>query len=157
MTTTAATYSPAQQRIIELLGFASPNSASTVVTGADAEVVVPDDPTDADRHVDRRLDIWVREAADGMGLSARRRVWTVELPLAMPAYVVAYAYTDYLQFSGPLQSWLRATFGLQGRVIPTSSACTSGSQGIGYAYEAIRFGRRPAVVSVVSRGSGSGR
>ncbi|HAO73401.1 MAG TPA: beta-ketoacyl-ACP synthase [Pseudomonas sp.] len=32
-------------------------------------------------------------------------------------------------------------FGLTGRVIPTSSACTSGSQGIGYAYEAIKFGR----------------
>ncbi|ODP32532.1 beta-ketoacyl-ACP synthase [Pandoraea sp. ISTKB] len=32
-------------------------------------------------------------------------------------------------------------FGLQGRIIPTSSACTSGSQAIGYAYEAIRFGR----------------
>ncbi len=32
--------------------------------------------------------------------------------------------------------------GLKGRVIPTSSACTSGSQGIGYAYEAIRFGRQ---------------
>jgi 3-oxoacyl-[acyl-carrier-protein] synthase II len=33
-------------------------------------------------------------------------------------------------------------FGLKGRVIPTSSACTSGSQAIGYAYEAIRFGRQ---------------
>ncbi|MBG9389496.1 ABC transporter permease [Caenimonas aquaedulcis] len=44
--------------------------------------------------------------------------WALLLPLAMPAYVVAYAYTDYLQFSGPLQSWLRATFGLQGRVLP---------------------------------------
>ncbi len=32
-------------------------------------------------------------------------------------------------------------FGLKGRIIPTSSACTSGSQGIGYAYEAVRFGR----------------
>ncbi len=31
-------------------------------------------------------------------------------------------------------------FGLKGRVITTSSACTSGSQGIGYAYEAIRNG-----------------
>jgi 3-oxoacyl-[acyl-carrier-protein] synthase II len=31
-------------------------------------------------------------------------------------------------------------FGLTGRLIPTSSACTSGSQGIGYAYEAIKFG-----------------
>ncbi|MDH0893667.1 MULTISPECIES: beta-ketoacyl-ACP synthase [unclassified Pseudomonas] len=32
-------------------------------------------------------------------------------------------------------------FGLKGRLIPTSSACTSGSQGIGYAYEAIKYGR----------------
>lgn len=32
-------------------------------------------------------------------------------------------------------------FGLKGRIIPTSSACASGSQGIGYAYEAIRFGK----------------
>lgn len=44
--------------------------------------------------------------------------WALLLPLAMPAYVVAYAYTDYLQFSGPLQSWLRATLGVQGRVLP---------------------------------------
>lgn len=32
-------------------------------------------------------------------------------------------------------------FGLKGRIIPTSSACASGSQGIGYAYEAIRYGK----------------
>ena len=38
-------------------------------------------------------------------------------------------------------------FGLQGRVIPTSSACTSGSQGIGYAYEAIKFGKQTAMVA----------
>ena len=31
-------------------------------------------------------------------------------------------------------------FGLKGRVITTSSACTSGSQGVGYAYEAIKNG-----------------
>jgi hypothetical protein len=31
-------------------------------------------------------------------------------------------------------------FGLTGRVIPTSSACSSGSQGIGYAYESIKYG-----------------
>jgi ABC-type Fe3+ transport system permease subunit len=31
---------------------------------------------------------------------------------------VAYAYTDFLQFSGPLQTWLRASFGLQGRLLP---------------------------------------
>ena len=44
--------------------------------------------------------------------------WALLLPLAMPAYVVAYAYTDFLQFSGPLQSALRETFGLRGRVFP---------------------------------------
>lgn len=38
-------------------------------------------------------------------------------------------------------------FGLKGRVIPTSSACTSGSQGIGYAYEAIRFGRQAMMLA----------
>lgn len=38
-------------------------------------------------------------------------------------------------------------FGLKGRVIPTSSACTSGSQGIGYAYEAIKFGRLPMMIA----------
>ena len=36
----------------------------------------------------------------------------------MPAYVVAYAYTDFLQYSGPLQKRLRAGLGLQGRVLP---------------------------------------
>ncbi|MDO8904240.1 iron ABC transporter permease [Hydrogenophaga sp.] len=44
--------------------------------------------------------------------------WALLLPLAMPAYVVAYAYTDFLQFSGPLQVWLRDAFGLSGRVFP---------------------------------------
>ena len=44
--------------------------------------------------------------------------WALLLPLAVPAYVVAYAYTDFLQFSGPLQIWLRESFGLTGRVFP---------------------------------------
>ncbi len=44
--------------------------------------------------------------------------WLLLLPLAMPAYVVAYAYTDFLQFSGPLQVALREVFGLQGRLWP---------------------------------------
>jgi iron(III) transport system permease protein len=37
--------------------------------------------------------------------------WALILPLAMPAYVMAYAYTDFLQFAGPLQSWLREAMG----------------------------------------------
>ena len=44
-----------------------------------------------------------------------RRVfaWALVLPLAMPAYVMAYVYTDFLQFVGPLQTTLRETFGWQ--------------------------------------------
>jgi len=38
-------------------------------------------------------------------------------------------------------------FGLKGRVIPTSSACTSGSQGIGYAYEAVRWGKQALMLA----------
>ncbi|MFN4361480.1 MAG: ABC transporter permease [Hylemonella sp.] len=44
--------------------------------------------------------------------------WALLLPLAMPAYVVAYAYTDFLQYSGPFQTWLRAATGWEGRVFP---------------------------------------
>ena len=44
--------------------------------------------------------------------------WALLLPLAMPAYVVAYAYTDFLQFSGPLQTTVRELTGWQGRVFP---------------------------------------
>jgi iron(III) transport system permease protein len=44
-----------------------------------------------------------------------RRVfeWAMLLPLAMPGYIVAYAYTDFLQFSGPVQSSLRHAFSWQ--------------------------------------------
>ena len=38
-------------------------------------------------------------------------------------------------------------FGITGRIIPTSSACTSGSQAIGYAYEAIRWGKADIMVA----------
>lgn len=40
--------------------------------------------------------------------------WTLVLPLAVPAYVMAYAYTDLLQFVGPVQSALREAFGWRG-------------------------------------------
>jgi len=44
--------------------------------------------------------------------------WALLLPLAMPAYVVAYAYTDFLQYSGLAQNTLRDWTGLQGRLLP---------------------------------------
>jgi iron(III) transport system permease protein len=37
--------------------------------------------------------------------------WALVLPLAVPGYVMAYAYTDMLQFAGPVQTALRAAFG----------------------------------------------
>ena len=38
-------------------------------------------------------------------------------------------------------------FGVKGRLIPTSSACTSGSQAIGYAYESIKFGLQQLMIA----------
>ncbi|MCL1121856.1 beta-ketoacyl-ACP synthase [Shewanella seohaensis] len=38
-------------------------------------------------------------------------------------------------------------FGLKGRIHTTSSACTSGSQGIGYAYEAIKYGQQTLMLA----------
>lgn len=37
--------------------------------------------------------------------------WALLLPLAAPAYILAYTYTDFLDFSGPLQTALRQAFG----------------------------------------------
>jgi len=38
-------------------------------------------------------------------------VWLVLLPLAMPAYIIAYTYTGMLDFAGPVQGALREAFG----------------------------------------------
>ena len=39
--------------------------------------------------------------------------WMLLLPAAVPAYIVAYTYTDFLEFAGPVQSLLRDVFGWQ--------------------------------------------
>jgi len=41
---------------------------------------------------------------------SRAFAWMLLLPLAIPSYLLAYAATDVLQFSGPVQTWLRETF-----------------------------------------------
>lgn len=38
-------------------------------------------------------------------------------------------------------------FGTRGRVVPTTSACTAGSQGIGFAYEAIKYGMQDLMLA----------
>ncbi len=37
--------------------------------------------------------------------------WALLLPFAVPAYVIAYVYTDLLEYAGLVQGWLRALFG----------------------------------------------
>ena len=49
----------------------------------------------------------------------------------------ANSYLRLMSHTAPVN--IAVFFGLTGRVITTSSACTSGSQGIGYAFEAIRY------------------
>lgn len=39
--------------------------------------------------------------------------WAFLLPMAMPAYIIAYTYTGILEFAGPLQSALRNSFDWQ--------------------------------------------
>ena len=56
--------------------------------------------------------------------------------------------TSYIRMMGhtcPVNISLH--FGINGRIIPTSSACTSSSQGIGFAYETIRQGLQVAMVA----------
>ncbi|MCF2860611.1 beta-ketoacyl-ACP synthase [Pseudoalteromonas sp. Cnat2-41] len=59
--------------------------------------------------------------------------------------VTATSYIQMMAHTAPVN--IGVFFGIKGRVITTSSACTSGSQGIGYAYEAIKFGRQKAMVA----------
>src|SRR5881628_3580742 len=78
-------------------------------------------------------------------------------PPAMEIYAEAFytkhsvkgiAGTDYLQFMiHTCAANLAQFFGITGRVVPTCSACTAGSQGIGYAYEAIVGGRQTVMVA----------
>ncbi|MBN3564427.1 beta-ketoacyl-ACP synthase [Aliamphritea spongicola] len=62
----------------------------------------------------------------------------------------ANSYIKMMAHTSPVN--IGVYFGLKGRVITTSSACTSGSQGIGYAYEAIRYGHQTVMVSGGSEG-----
>ena len=39
--------------------------------------------------------------------------WLLVLPAAMPAYIIAYSYTDFLEYAGPVQTALRDMFGWQ--------------------------------------------
>ena len=57
----------------------------------------------------------------------------------------ATTYIKMMAHTAPVN--IGVFFGVTGRVITTSSACTSGSQGIGYAYEAICSGRQNIMIA----------
>ena len=54
---------------------------------------------------------WVVSRYDFTG----RRIleWMLLLPAAIPAYIIAYSYTEFFEYAGPLQSGLRHLFGWQ--------------------------------------------
>jgi 3-oxoacyl-[acyl-carrier-protein] synthase II len=57
----------------------------------------------------------------------------------------ATSYIRMMAHTSPVN--IGVYFGLRGRVYTTSSACTSGSQGIGYAYDAIKHGQQVIMVA----------
>ena len=57
----------------------------------------------------------------------------------------ATTYIKMMGHTAPVN--LGVFLGITGRIIPTSSACTSGSQGVGYAYETIRAGHQVAMIA----------
>jgi len=60
-------------------------------------------------------------------------------------YINATTYIRMMAHTAPVN--MGVFFGITGRIVTTSSACTSGSQGIGYAYEAIRAGKQVAMLA----------
>ena len=59
--------------------------------------------------------------------------------------ITATTYVRMMSHTAPVNIGL--FFKAKGRILTTSSACTSGSQGIGYAYEAIKFGRQTIMLA----------
>ena len=57
----------------------------------------------------------------------------------------ANSYIKMMAHTSPVN--IGVYFGLRGRVFTTSSACTSGSQGIGYAYEAVKSGQQVIMIA----------
>jgi 3-oxoacyl-[acyl-carrier-protein] synthase II len=59
--------------------------------------------------------------------------------------ITANSYVQMMPHTCPVN--IALFFGLKGRIMPTGTACTSGSQGIGYAYESIKFGKQKMMIA----------
>lgn len=60
------------------------------------------------------------------------------------AGVTSNSYVQMMGHTSPVN--IALFFKMTGRIIPTSSACTSGSHGVGYAMEAIKYGKQDLMV-----------
>ena len=59
--------------------------------------------------------------------------------------VTSNTYMQMMSHTGAVN--ISVFFGITGRVIPSSSACTSGSQAIGFAYETIKYGKQTVMIA----------
>jgi 3-oxoacyl-[acyl-carrier-protein] synthase II len=60
----------------------------------------------------------------------------------------AITATSYIQMMSHTAAVnIGVLYGISGRIIPTSTACTSGSMGIGYAYEAVKYGMQDVMIA----------
>ncbi|HEX6550855.1 MAG TPA: beta-ketoacyl-ACP synthase, partial [Gammaproteobacteria bacterium] len=59
--------------------------------------------------------------------------------------VTSNTYVQMMSHTGAVN--ISLFFGITGRVIPSSSACTSGSQAIGFAYETIKYGKQDVMIA----------
>lgn len=59
--------------------------------------------------------------------------------------VTSNTYVQMMSHTGAVN--ISLFFGITGRIIPSSSACTSGSQAIGFAYETIRAGKQTVMIA----------
>ncbi len=59
--------------------------------------------------------------------------------------VTSNTYMQMMSHTGAVN--ISLFFGITGRIIPSSSACTSGSQAIGFAYETIKFGKQVVMIA----------
>ncbi len=74
-----------------------------------------------------------------MGDFGRMMIEKNTQPISSSTYIKVMSHTGAVNVG--------VFFGVTGRIITTSSACTSGSQGIGYAYEAIKAGYQTAMIA----------
>ncbi|MGH8321392.1 MAG: beta-ketoacyl-ACP synthase, partial [Gammaproteobacteria bacterium] len=59
--------------------------------------------------------------------------------------ITSSTYIQMMSHTGAVN--ISLFFGITGRIIPSSSACTSGSQAIGFGYETIKYGKQTVMIA----------